>query len=74
MPSLKGSSTAIKEMATELIESKKLQRTLHLEIEQLRLQLTDMQAAQERVEQENQVLRSHSDQLKYMNSQQYKQD
>ena len=61
-------------MATELIESKKLQRTLHLEIEQLRLQLTDMQAAQERVEQENQVLRSHSDQLKYMNSQQYKQD
>lgn len=44
-PALKGSSGAIKEMATELIENKRAQRQMQLEMEQLRLQMADMQAA-----------------------------
>ncbi len=44
-PALKGSSGAITEMATELIENKRAQRQMQLEMEQLRLQMADMQAA-----------------------------
>jgi hypothetical protein len=44
-PALKGSSNAIKEMASELIDTKRQQRQMQLEMEQLRLQMADMQAA-----------------------------
>ena len=60
-PALKGSSSAIKEMASELIDTKRVQRQMQLEMEQMRLQMADMQAAQMQAEQENQMLRTHSE-------------
>ena len=47
---------------------------MQLEMEQMRLQMADMQAAQMQAEQENQMLRTHSEQVRYMQSNQYKQD
>ena len=67
-PALKTSNPAITEMATELIEQKKANRSMQMELEQLRVQMEELQASYS--EQELQL--KHS-QPQHMSAQQYTQ-